>query len=372
MNDFMQDIQHEVLDEESKEFCDSEITTKEMSEALIGLNNKSAPGSDGLTADSYKVFWKSLKMPLYDSFTQSIEQGQLSTSQRRGIITLIHKGKDPARENINNWRPITVTNVDYKILTKLLARRLQGVMKKIVHENQSGFIKGRNITTHIRLLDDLIKYADNEQLGGIVVSLDYKKAFDTIDKECIVAALKKFNFGAQFIKFISTILSKTESAVKNGGWLSEWFQTDRGVRQGCCVSPLLFVLVVELLAKKIRHNEEIKGILKDSAVKDDLKLLQYADDMTLLLKHESDLKEALAEIDKFSKISGLKLNKKKSLGMWVGSHKNKQYGSEEISWIKKDENIKILGIFFSTKSEASNIPENWTAKIEDIQLTVQR
>ena len=112
--------------------------------------------------------------------------------------------------------------------------------------------------------------------------------------------------------------------------------------------------------------------MKDSAIKDDLKLLQYADDMTLLLKHESDLKEALAEIDTFSKISELKLNKKKSLGMWVGSHKNKQYGSEEISWIKKDENIKILGVFFSTKTEASNIPENWTAKIEDIQLTVQR
>ena len=125
-----------------------------------------------------------------------------------------------------------------------MARRLQGVIKKIVHENQSGFIEGRNITTHIRLLDDLIKYADNEQLGGIVVSLD------TIDKESMVAALKKFNFGAQFIKFISTILSKTESAVKNGGWLSEWFQTDQGVRQICCVSPLLFVLVVELLAKK--------------------------------------------------------------------------------------------------------------------------
>ena len=96
-------------------------------------------------------------MPLYGSFTQSIEKGQLSTSQRRGIITLINKGKDTARENIINWRPITLTNVDYKILTKLLARRLQGVIKKIVHENQSGFIKGRNITTHIRLLDDLIK-----------------------------------------------------------------------------------------------------------------------------------------------------------------------------------------------------------------------
>ena len=86
LNDFLQDIQHEVLDEENKEFCDSEITMKEISEALKCIDNKSAPGSDGLTADFYKVFWKSLKMPLYDSFTQSIEQGQLSTSQGRGII----------------------------------------------------------------------------------------------------------------------------------------------------------------------------------------------------------------------------------------------------------------------------------------------
>ena len=86
--------------------------------------------------------------------------------------------------------------------------------------------------------------------------------------------------------------------------------------------------------------------MKDRTIKDDLKLLQYADDMTLLLKHESDLKEALAEIDKFSKISGLKLNKKKSLGIWVGSHKLKQYGSEEISWIKKRREYKDLGSIF--------------------------
>ena len=81
-----------------------------------------------------------------------------------------------------------------------------------------------------------------------------------------MAALKKFNFGTQFIKFISTFLSKTKSAVKNGGWLSEWFQIDRGLRQGCCVSPLLFFSLVQLLAQKIRHNEEIKDILKDSAI----------------------------------------------------------------------------------------------------------
>ena len=99
-----------------------------------------------------------------------------------------------------------------------------------------------------------------------------------------MADLKCFNFGAQFTNFIETILENTQSAVENGGWLSNWFTTSRGVRQGCCVSPLLFVLVVELLAIKIRNRDDIKGFLRDSILQDNLKPLQDTDDMTLLLK----------------------------------------------------------------------------------------
>ncbi|GFR73106.1 reverse transcriptase [Elysia marginata] len=90
------------------------------------------------------------------------------------------------------------------------------VIKSIVHENQSGFISGRKICSHIRLLDDITKYADTENAEGLVVSVDYKKAFDSVHKEAILAALKKFNFGPNFTKYIETILSNTESAIKNG------------------------------------------------------------------------------------------------------------------------------------------------------------
>ena len=123
---------------------------------------------------------------------------------------------------------------------------LQGVIKSIIHGNQNGFIKGRNITSHIRLLDDIMWFAENEQLSGLVISLDYQKAFDTIDKEIIIAALKKLNFGSNFRQYIETILTNTQSSIKNGGWLSNWFSTSRGVRQGCCMSPLLFAMVAEL------------------------------------------------------------------------------------------------------------------------------
>ena len=98
--------------------------------------------------------------------------------------------------------------MDYKIFTKLLAVRLQRIIKTIIHENQSGFITGRNISSHIRLIGDIKRFANREQLYGLVVSLDYQKAFDTVEKKTIIAALKCFNFGAQFTKFIETILKK--------------------------------------------------------------------------------------------------------------------------------------------------------------------
>ncbi|GFR80583.1 retrovirus-related Pol polyprotein from type-1 retrotransposable element R2 [Elysia marginata] len=339
LNTFMQHCQHPTLTQEERDACDTHITIEEMGAALKQLNNESAPGCDGITAVFYKTFWRLLKAPLFDCFRECLEVGELSISQRRGIITLIHKGKNTSRDELGNWRPITLTNVDYKIYTKVLALRLQQVTKQILNENQCGFIKGRNIANQIRLIDDVIKFAEEANIDGLVVSLDYQKAFETVNKECIMAALKQFNFGPNFIQFIKTMLTNTHSAVTFAGWVSEWFPSQRGMRQGCCVSPLLFVLVVELLARKIREDDEIKGPLA-LKLQDNIKLVQYADDMTLLLKDEDDLNHALDIIDSFSNISGLRLNKNKSLSMWIGSSKTKDNTHQGISWIKIKEQPK--------------------------------
>ena len=105
----------------------------------------------------------------------------------------------------------------------MLALRLQKVIKVIIHENQVGFIKGRNICSSIRILDDIIKYADEENIGGVALSLDYKKAFDSLNKDLILEALKQFNFGQNFVRLVETVLNGTQSAVKNAGWLSDFF-----------------------------------------------------------------------------------------------------------------------------------------------------
>ncbi|WP_419585360.1 reverse transcriptase domain-containing protein, partial [Thiolapillus sp.] len=272
------------------------------------------------------------------------------------------------RDNLSNYRPITLTNTDYKILTKALSIRFQNVIKTIISEDQAGFIKGRNITSHIRLIDDITSHLRKQNAPGALLALDFSKAFDSLRKECIIEALEIFNVGPHFIHLVSTVMNNTESCIHNGGWLSDWFPTEKGIRQGCPLSPLLFVTAVEILAIKIRNNKEINGIqIGVSSTNTEstatTKIKQFADDTTLTLKDEKDIKLTLETVENFEKYSGLKLNKGKSTGTWLGS-KQEQSGNESGIPMKKGK-IKILGIYFSANKEASLIEDNWNDKIEN-------
>ena len=375
IEEYLNGIEHPVLGEEERDICESPITLEELNAAVKSINTNSAPGCDGLTAEFYKFFWSRLRAPLYESLMESIEQGELSVSQKRGIISLIPKGNNLNNSDVNNWRPITLTNTDYKIITKVLACRLQAVISTLIHPNQSGFLKGRNISHHIRLIDEIIDFSGKTNKKGLVLSLDFQKAFDSITKESILGALQKFNFGPFFTSLIQTIMTNTESSVQNGGWISRFFLTERGIRQGCCVSPLLFVLVVEMLAIKIRGNVRIKGITlpgQESNMSTGFKILQYADDATLILKGERDLELALKDIEDFYFVSGLKLNRKKSHGLWIGADAQSPKTPGDITWVKEGQCIKILGIYFNASEEASLIDLNWKNKIDKVQNIIAR
>ena len=101
---------------------------------------------------------------------------------------------------------------------------------------------GRNIASHQRLFDDIINNLNVINSSGALIALDFGKAFDTVRKECLIEAMQIFNFGANFIKLIVTVMQNTENCVHNGGWLSGWFPTERGIRQGWPLSPLLFII----------------------------------------------------------------------------------------------------------------------------------
>ena len=355
------------LGEEQKELCEGMITDDEASYALSCMKNGSAPGSDGLTTAFYKFFWSKIRDMVINSYNESFDEGKLSSSQRRAIITLIHKGKDLPREMLGNWRPISLTNTDYKILAKTLALRLQKVIPDLVFEDQVGYIRGRNISTIIRLIDDVIEYIKINNSSGVLLALDFSKAFDTINKDFLIVVFNKFGFGEMFIRWVSTLTNDTESSIQYSVWLSEFFPVNSGIRQGCNFSPLAFVLAVELLAIKIRQCNKINGILLPGQYENiEVKLTQYADDTTLLLNDNSDVIETLTVLEDFKSFSGLHLNMQKTEAMWVGKTRPTDL-CEHITWKNGDsDTIKILGVQFSNNMPASQLEDNWKKRIETI------
>ena len=370
-NTFLNNLDIPTLSEEEKTQLETNISEKELGVALKGLNSKSSPGSDGLTAGFYKFFWGHIKDLVYRSITTAYENGEMSYSQKKAIITLIHKGKDLSKENLNNWRPISLTNTDYKIIAKVLANRLTSVIDKLIDNDQVGFMKGRNISTVIRTIDDTISYLGKTKQPGIIFALDYKAAFDTISKQFILWAFKQFNFGENYIKWVKTIMENTKSHVNYLGWISPSIDINSGIRQGCPYSPMAFVLALEILAIKIRNDENIKGIKLPNISQQNniLKILLYADDITLFLQERVDLKNALTLVTYFSKFSGLAMNRAKSEAMWTGSNHNNEDKPYEIKWTKS---LKILGVYFENETPASYNEKNWINRIEKINKIISQ
>ena len=177
-------------------------------QSKVFKQNKS-PGEDGIIAEFYILFWDVIKNEFLTLIKEVFRENILSKSQYKGVLTLLHKGGE--RENIRNWRPLTLLNNDYKIVAKNLAERLKPVLPKIIHSDQKGFVKGRNISDANRLIQDVIEYIDNENEEAILVFLDQQKAFDRVEWGWVEHVLKEFNFGRKYQGWISMLFKNTEA-----------------------------------------------------------------------------------------------------------------------------------------------------------------
>jgi len=285
------------------------ISEEELFKALLESDNNKSPGTDGLPVDFYKVFWPHVKKFMLASFTQSYKNGYLSITQRQGIISLIpKKDKDPLQ--LHNWRPLSILNHDQKLLTKVLANRIKPVLKHLISPEQTGFVGGRFIGENVLNLLSISDHLLKQNITGKAILLDYEKAFDSLEWHTIEAALLHHGFGPNFIKWVKCLQNRPESCVINAGHFSKFFEIHRGVRQGCPLSPYLFILTIEILAKQIREDPNIFGLKIGNL---ETKINLYADDMTLLLENnQENISRAIDTIDNFGKISGLNLNHAKT------------------------------------------------------------
>ena len=355
---------YHTLSETDSESCEGLITKEECEKALAKMNGNKSPGLDGLSTEFYKTFWNELSDLIVDSFNEAFENGMLSDSRNISVLSLIFKKGDTSK--IKNYRPISLTNTDYKLLAHVLANRLHKILHNIISHDQTGYMKKRYIGNNVRKVLDTIEYLNRTNNSGILLMLDFEKAFDTVEWPFLFKVLEKFNFGNQFIKWIKILYKNPYTTIKNNGWLSDKFPLKRGIRQGCPVSALLFILLVEVLAIKLKKNQH-KGITVNICNHSkEFKLCQYADDMCIFLKDELQIAPVLGLVQKFADLAGLKLNREKTEGLWLGKDKDRQVDCciENISWPRDP--IRCLGIYIGSCQEKCNYI-NWWSRLEKIE-----
>ena len=207
----------------------------------------------------------------------------------------------------------------YKMATSAIASRLKKVLPDLISNCQTGFIKGRFIGESTRLVYDIMNYTEKKQKTGLLMLIDFEKAFDSISWKFMYKVLNHYNFSSEFIKWIIIFNTEITATVLQVGFLSDFFPIKRGCKQGDPIAPYLFIICAQILCEMILTNKNIKGIKIGS---DEFKISQFADDTTLFMDgSESSLQYTLNVLEIFGSLSGLKMNLSKTRMLWIGKKK---------------------------------------------------
>ena len=362
LNNYLGSIQLPVLTEEEALLCEGMLNEKECRDAIFSMKNNKSPGSDGLSVEFYKCFWNEIKYLVMDSLNYGYIHHELSESQKLSIITLLYKKGD--KQCLDNWRPISLLNTDYKILTKVLCKRLKQVIDELISSDQTGYLKQRSAMQNLRLVQDIIEYCESCDFPGILLFLDFKKAFDSISHEFLFQLLDKLHFKESFVTWIKVIYNKAVGSVINKGRVSQKFEIKRGIRQGCPLSALLFILVAEVMALKIKQNNDIHGIIvhsNKSNMSKEFKISQLADDTVIFLNGIESANTAIEEVKQFGIFAGPSLNFMKTNALSIQPQSEFVNG---LNW--SDEPIKYLGIYL-TRNNIESERMNWFEKLSKVK-----
>ena len=280
-------------------------------------------------------------------------------------ITLLPK-KDTDKTQLKNYRPISLLNTDYKILTKTLANKLKPHLNTLIHVNQQCSIKGRDINNHNHLIRDIIQYTSEKQIQTCILSLDQEKAFDRVDHAYLHKILQHNKLGEYFCNWVKILYRTPISNLIINNIISKNIAIKRSVRQGCPLSPYLYILSFEPLLEKIRMEKNITGIGIPGAR--DIKVIAYADDTVFFPTNDRSIHKIISIFQDFGKGSGSKINVNKSEIMGIGKWQDRL--DFPLGIIRK-ESLRIYGIFYSNNQTQTNT-EIWRNIEQSIKQIIDR
>jgi exonuclease III len=350
---------------EEMQSCEGPITPGEAWAAISQMANNKSPGSDGLPVEFYKEFF-----PFFGPSFLKIANAQfakpLSVSQRLGIITLLPK-KDTDRSVLGNWRPVSLLNTDYKIISKTLVNRLKRLSHRFLSGCQNSAVPGRSIYDTLHLLRNVFDYCRERDFPCLAVSLDQSKAFDKVNHDYLFYVMERMGLGPSFISMVRQLYTDIHSQVLVNGFLTMSFKISRSVRQGCGLSPLLFNIAIEPLIISITQSLLFRGIPIPGSSSEE-RVVCFADDLTLLAQNEISVAIALSLFEVYSRASGAEINVDKTTALVVsGSFRQ----SLLPRGIEITNNAKICGIYFG--HDATKLNENMLMeKIEKSIVNLQQ
>ena len=260
-------------------------------------------------------------------------------------------------------------NCTYKFYSSILADILKATLETVISPDQTGFIANRFIGDNTRLLYDTINHCEMENKRGLIIVLDFAKAFDTIEWSYIYTCMQMFRYGGRFISFIKLLHEGSSSAIENNGHFSSNIILSRGCRQGDPISPYIFVLCAELLSHCIRECGDIRGIEIHGT---EIAVSQYADDTTLFLEGSLfAIKRLMSILSWFKGISGLGINVDKTKAVKIGALRDRSLPWEGKYGMEWTDTFTVLGVQYNVNKMSDITTINIEKKINDIKNLIK-
>ena len=348
------------LTESQADSLEAPISKSEIFAFLDKVNNESSPGFTGITYKFIKAFWSPLGTFLEKAALDIFRKKIFPAPLRHGLISLIPKG-DKDKKLLANWRPICLLDSVYKIFSGVLTSRINKVLPSIISCEQSGFVPNRCLNDSLRLLYDTLEWGKSKQQPGIIINADFKKAFDSISFSFITNALAFFGFKENLIEWVKTTQNTFLASMLHSGNISPPFEFQRGVKQGDPLSPALFVISLEILSLRMRHEPLIRGYKMGNFT---IVASFFADDGIFILdRHEPSVKKAVGILNSFAQISGLYIQPEKTGIIQFGVTAEFPF-CPEIPF-KRVKSFKYLGMKFT--ANLSGMEVNIEDKLDEIK-----